>query len=285
MASKNSRVGSVSEFLKWVSETRKNWKKREEYGSEWVPWFRGEPRADYATALRPKLFRKDAKLKELLYEEQELRLEFWRRGVQLTAEERPIDTWERYFLMQHYSVPTRLLDWSDGALVALYFAVGGDRDLDTDRQSDAAVYALDPWWLNDKAFAQWPGRKKDRHSGVALPDWEVAKAYLPEEFENRSLRPSLPLAVDPTHIARRVAAQRSRFVIFGRDSDGLRTAEQTVASGNGLTFIRVSRKAAKRIRRELATAGISESTIYPDLEGLGRELTYWWKDRQPQKRR
>ena len=56
-------------------------------------------------------------------EEQDLRLEFKRRGSQLAGEGKPSDHWERYFLMEHYGVPTRLLDWSDGALVALYFAL------------------------------------------------------------------------------------------------------------------------------------------------------------------
>jgi hypothetical protein len=44
------------------------------------------------------------------------------------------------------------------------------------------------------------------------------------EFYNEPLGPKFPLAIDPSHVARRFAAQRSRFTIFGRAADGLTKA-------------------------------------------------------------
>lgn len=49
-------------------------------------------------------------------------------------------------LMQHYGLPTRLLDWSESPLVALYFALSSDEDAKT----DAAVWVLNPMRLNKK---------------------------------------------------------------------------------------------------------------------------------------
>ena len=49
-------------------------------------------------------------------------------------------------LMQHYGLPTRLLDWSESPLVALYFALSSDEDA----KADAAVWVLNPMKLNKK---------------------------------------------------------------------------------------------------------------------------------------
>jgi hypothetical protein len=74
---------------------------------------------DTSSALQPKLYRNDFDTKKILEHEQDIRVEFRRRGAQLITERQPIDKWEWYFLMQHHRASTRLLDWSDAALVAL----------------------------------------------------------------------------------------------------------------------------------------------------------------------
>ncbi|NMO94384.1 FRG domain-containing protein [Paenibacillus lemnae] len=58
--------------------------------------------------------------------------------------------WGWLFMMQHYGVPTRLLDWSREALIGLLFAVDPDTT-EEEAENDPAVWFLNPVELN-KAF-------------------------------------------------------------------------------------------------------------------------------------
>src|ERR1700728_1536302 len=145
------KVSSLSDFINKILSLRDAWqkiddkrsndaKKRGETGED-EPlkiWFRGQANARWK--LVPKLYRSKH------YNENEIRTEFRQRGFQLMDEGRvPKDEMEWYFLMQHFGTPTRLLDWTDGALIALYFAVR-----DQNKYRNAAVWMLDPNWFNDE---------------------------------------------------------------------------------------------------------------------------------------
>jgi FRG domain-containing protein len=275
------RASDLKGFLEIVLETQRRWRKetveeaqkgdpRETSGVDprpfWIPWFRGEPDATGPTPLYPKLYRPEKPIDDLLLLEQELRLEFRRCGAQL-VERQPRNRWEWYFLMQHYGVPTRLLDWTDGALLALFFALKRPSEKDT---VPAAVYMLDPWWLNSVAFSTFQVDKQLRSNGPALTDWREAKEYLPkDEFDTDDIGTRFPLAIDPSHFSQRFAAQRSRFTIFGRCKDGMNAA---LEQGPGKLLNIVVEGDFNGLRTELRTLGISESVIFPDLDGLGREL-------------
>jgi len=87
--------------------------------------------------------------------------------------------------------------------------------------------------------------------------------------------PKIPLLWDSPHLTRRIAAQRSRFLVTGSDPDFLATIEADQDSR--LESILIERNAIPKIRQELRDAGITESVVFPDLDGLGRELKQQWE--------
>jgi hypothetical protein len=244
------RIKSMAEFVKVVCEVRDSWIEGTDY---FDPWFRGQPNSSWP--LEPNIFRYD-----LLNCEDEIRAEFQRRAPQYMTEAPPSDYWGWYFLMQHYGALTRLLDWTDSALVALFFALNRTSKSPEDLE-DSVVWMLDPWWLNRTVF---------RHDAILLPDFDDAKSYLREVYSG-SITPTLPAAIDPPFIARRVAVQRSHFTIFGSRRDALMQLGQT--PGAHLIKLVIAKEAAPRITADLATLGVTDTSIYPDLKGLADELT------------
>jgi hypothetical protein len=251
------RIKSVSKFVEVVCQLRDDWIIGTDY---FDPWFRGQ--RDIRWPLEPNIFRLG-----LLSAEDEMRAEFARKAAQFMTEPPPKDHWGWYFLMQHYGVPTRLLDWTDSALVALFFALNSDSKVPDD-SVDGVVWMLDPWWLNRKVLD---------HGVVLLPEFHHAERYLQVPYHSTDssgqtqIEPSPPAAIDPPYLARRVAVQRSHFTIFGNDRNGL--TELANSSDSRLIRIAIAREKKERMRVDLLTLGISDTTIYPDLRGLSDELT------------
>ena len=140
---------SLSDYLAAVAAIRKQWHvpKKDEL------WFRAEDARHSPTKLQPGLYRprksgRRRSVKTLLALENDMYDEFQRCASQLSDARLTSSDWEwdSYYLMQHHGVPTRLLDWTDSALIALHFAVRDKLPSD----SGAFIYVLDPYWLLDE---------------------------------------------------------------------------------------------------------------------------------------
>jgi hypothetical protein len=266
MVGNKNEVSSASEFLKRVKEIRDDWWS-EDKDDPWMPWFRGHQRADWK--LQPRLYRDYAKkLREKLRIEDEIREEFVVRAPAL-SHIRPSDQpdWDWYFLMQHSGAPTRLLDWSEGALIGLYFAVK-----DNSGFYDAAVWVLDPYKLNERVVG-----KQELICPTVAMDWKDQKSlkrWLPEPFAKTEKKlPSQPVPILPAHVAQRISSQRSCFTIHGSDTNGL----DRIQGDDLLIKIVIPACRVATIRKELEIYGIDEVTIFPDLDGLGRCVSARWK--------
>ena len=249
-------VDSVQKFVETTCRYRDLWIGDGEY---FDPWFRGQTRA--SKVLEPNIFRY-----RLLDSEDEIRAEFQRRAPQYISELAPGDYWGWYFLMQHFGAPTRLLDWTDSALVALFFALNSD-SMDPQDDEDAVVWMLDPWWLNNRVY---PNEALLSHTSARAGRY-LAQPYTNIDGSDRTrVEPEYPVAIDPPFIARRVAAQRSHFTIFGWARDALTRLGNE--PGSHLVKLVLAKEALTQMRSDLLTLGITDTSVYPDLRGLAFEL-------------
>ena len=79
--------------------------------------------------------------------------------------------------------------------------------------------------------------------------------------------PKVPCVLHTTHITRRVAAQRSRFVVFGSDPVWLHNELQK--SESVIQQIAINGASIYSIKNELRESGVTESVIFPRSGWLG----------------
>jgi hypothetical protein len=254
-------IESASELMDCVDYIwKKIWVAKDPVAEEEFAWFRGVGCADYK--LIPSIYRKKV-WKYNWQAAHEIRGEFPRRAAPFIDYCRFYSEGELYHIMQHYGLPTRLLDWTEGMLFALFFSV---RDIPTgDDTHSPCVWMLNPWWLNEKS-AKKRNLFYSHFEKGETDDRRVVSPY----FDEKKL-PPYPIAVLPPHIDKRIIAQKSVFSIQGRKEDGF----------SDLCLLHRDAQLAKlcldgskidKFKDQLITLGIAETSVFPDLEGLAREI-------------
>jgi len=188
----------------------------------------------------------------------------------------PRNDFEWMVLMQHHGVPTRLLDWTTNALVALYFAVSNldaskhssseesvEQFLDNNehRSDGAAIYAINPVKINKESI----GKKRPIDISEEYEKW---KHYVrPMEYSSKVT--FLPICVVAPHISPRIRAQSGTFTLHGANIWAL---DYYVALRPLITKIFIPYNSAVKIKDQLSVLGMTTSFIFPDLDGIAAEV-------------
>ena len=240
---------NLSEFQEQISQLT--------ISTNTVKWYRGQ--ADKSWTLKPSLWRDFNR-----EDERGMNHEFLWKAPSRTSNPPKDKDWSSWLsLMQHYRLPTRLLDWSKSPLVALYFAV--EKIMLSSKmnepQADAAVWILSPGTLNvisglePYIFSiQTETAKKMIEPAFVNPKWVK---------ENEKI-----IAVSAIENDIRMMAQQSAFTIHS----SMLGLEEYNGNESFLNKIEIPKQFIRDIAVELDILGFKPSIIYPDLENLSIEI-------------
>ena len=249
-------VKSIGEYVEKVTTVSAEWGNDKSFIA---PWFRGIGDSEFK--LVPRLYREHDI--DHLEEEGKIRRAFSDRAMLYAMSTRKREPWDWYFLMQHYGVPTRLLDWTESALVALYFAL---YTRDTNRRSVPAVWVLDPIALN--LITVGIGR-------IVVPSEGGLARHLPQS--GSGVDSPYPVAVGPEYADPRMIAQQSKFTMHGHLVTALDEIEQLQVLREKEQLVRIliagkNEEAFEDLKQSLTLLGMRNSTVFPDLTGLAMDI-------------
>jgi hypothetical protein len=264
------KVGSVRTFLTEME--------RFEPEKGFTYFFRGHSR--YSHRLLPSIYRDPSWIanEDVLFKELVLRCPNDFSGQE--------STFQALVKMQHYSLPTRLLDITANPLVALYFACEGEG---LPRESgEVLVFRIPTAEIKyfDSDTVSIIANISRRPSSFELPDVGLDRVafnnhaqihYLLHEvkrekpyFEPSILRDHLEsvVCVKPKLDNARVIKQDGAFLLFGMDGRKSEPASVPLgylaAAASKRLLVEPSKKAF--IRKQLESLGLTQATIFPEID-------------------
>ena len=269
------KTRSVGDFIKIVLSLNADGKET---------FFRGHSLKD-RYRLEPSLFRKDDK-GNLIHLDNEDRIYRELLVSNATDFEGDVYTLDRLVRMQHYSLPTRLLDITSNPLIALYFACKSEKH----RKEDGEVVVLTmarsaiKYFDSDTAscIANLARLEKSSKDGIDYARSDVRSFNKLDAVKRllhfvRQEKPFFEPKIAPDDLRSvicvkgkrtnsRISFQSGAFLLFGHDA----VLDETGTDQIEVQRISVSNK--KEVLEQLDQLNINESTVFPYIESSARYI-------------
>jgi hypothetical protein len=272
MAVLEQKVDNLGSILGAVEEFSRTWDP-DPFGKEEL-WFRGVSKREYK--LLPAIYR-IPRANAAPFDEVNLFERFKALAVAFSPNNVESD-WDWYFLAQHHRLPTRLLDWTEGLLTAVYFAIWEDIEPNgpiavTEKASlpsispdfsdqSPVVWVLDAGSLNRLTI----GPDDD---AIICPRGPFGDDYLPDNISTDTEENRLPFALLATRTNARIVAQQGMFTIHGRDRSAIEDLVN-LPGGQELRIGRIiiDRNSIAKVWLQLERTGFHRLSLFPELDSV-----------------
>ncbi|MBO5744895.1 MAG: FRG domain-containing protein [Clostridia bacterium] len=173
-------------------------------------------------------------------------------------------------IAQHFGAPTRLLDFTENPLVALYFACSNLID------TNASVWIINESAYNESCFGSsilFPTQINELISNIV--EGQIVARQSSESCSE------YPVIYRPAYREERMASQSSVFMLWGKNrvpltdmisEEGHMSFDDKCSSDGLICYFEIPKSCKKQILNQLNELGVNEKFIFPGLDGVGKYI-------------